>query len=108
MGEQSFIVEVSKLMNIDEMSLEEIWQQIEERANEHPELIAVMDATYSFQLTGEDGVNYVISFTGDSVSVVKYGIDNADCIIILSIENFKKLIHGNINSASACMTGRVK
>src|SRR5690625_145317 len=101
-------MEVSIQMDIETMSLEEIWQQIDQKANEQSDLIAEMNATYSFNITGEGGGNYGLSFNDGVVSVVEGGIEGADCTIIVNIQNFKKLILGNINSASAFMTGRLK
>lgn len=108
MGEQSFIMEVCFEMNFESMALEEIWQQVDQRAKERPELIADMNATYSFNITGEDGGNFGLSFKDGSVSVLYEGIEDADCTIIMNTDNFKKLIQGNLNSASAFMTGRLK
>src|SRR5690625_6004557 len=87
------------------MSLEEIWQQIDQKANEQSDL-GDMNATYSFNITGEGGGNYGLTFNDGVVSVVEGGIEGADCTIIVNIQNFKNLILGNINSASAFKIGR--
>src|SRR5690625_1232088 len=92
MGEQSFIWRCFYSMDIESMTLDQTWQQIDQRANEHPDLIAEMHATYSFNITGEDGGNYGLSFKNGTVLVVNDGMESSDCIIIVSRDNYKKLI----------------
>ena len=42
------------MMDLDTMSLREIWDEIEKRANERPELIKDLNASYIFEITGDD------------------------------------------------------
>src|SRR5690625_2393176 len=95
-------------MNLEAMTIEEIWSRIGEKANEQPDLIAGLNATYSFKITGEDGGDFGVEFNEGVATIVKGGIGGADCTIIVSSDNFKKLIQGNINSAAAVMSGRIK
>ncbi len=108
MGEQSFIKGDAE-MNIQTMSLSEIWQEIDRRANERPELIQDMNAKYVFQITGNEVGVYGLYFNQKKAEVVKdASTDEADCTLIMNVDNFKKLLEGNLNSATAFMTGRLK
>lgn len=95
-------------MEIDKMSLEEIWEEIDRRINEYPEFIEEMNASYSIHLTGEDSGIYGLKFTDGVAEVIGDGIDGADCSLTMSVDNFKKLLQGNLNSTTAFMTGRLK
>lgn len=95
-------------MDIDAMNLEEIWQEIDRRANERPDLLKDLEAKYSFQITGEESGEYGLVFENSKATVMKGGIDDADCSMTMGIDVFKKLIQGNLNAASAFMTGRLK
>ncbi|MEI3605892.1 SCP2 sterol-binding domain-containing protein [Pseudogracilibacillus sp. SE30717A] len=96
-------------MNIQTMSLSEIWEEIERRANEKPELIEEMTAKYVFHITGKETGNYGLFFDGQKVDVIPdASSEEADCSLLMNVDNFKKLLEGNLNSASAFMTGRLK
>lgn len=95
-------------MNIDKMNMEAIWSFIDEQANENPELNEGMDSLYAFELTGEDGGNFGLNFKGSKVEVTLSAVENPDCALKMSVKNFKKLIQGNLNSATAFMTGQLK
>ena len=95
-------------MDLNAMSLEEIWQEIDRRANERPELLKEMNATYSFHITGDDSGKYGLIFKDSSAQVVPGGVEDADCTLTMHIDHFKKLIQGNLNATTAYMTGRLK
>lgn len=96
------------MMDLDTMSLREIWDEIEKRANERPELIKDLNASYIFEITGDDAGTYGLIFKNGSATVDASADNSADCTLTMSVKNFKKLLLGNLNSASAFMTGRLK
>ena len=95
-------------MKIDKMTLNEIWQVIDQKANEHPEYIQEIDAVYKFDITGTEGNTYGLVIKDGKAEVVKDGKVEADCTLTMNVDNFKKLLQGNLNSATALMTGRLK
>lgn len=95
-------------MDLDTMSLSEIWDEIEKTANERPELIKDVNASYIFEITGDDPGTYVLIFNDGTASVDTSAEISADCTLTMSVKNLKKLLQGNLNSASAYMTGRLK
>lgn len=97
-----------KKMDIDRMPLNEIWQEIDRKANEQPTLLKDMNATYSFTITGNDEGTYGLTFSDGIATVIDGGINDADCSLTMSVDNFRKLLQGNLNSATAYMTGRLK
>jgi len=94
-------------MNIDNMPLNDIWEEIEKRANENPELIKDMNASYAFDITGKEGGMYQLAFK-DGNAYVQEGSSDADCTLSLNGKNFRKLLQGNLNATTAFMTGRLK
>lgn len=90
------------------MSLEQIWEEIDRRANERPDLLKDMNASFSFQITGTESGKYGLIFANSKATVVKGGIDDADCSMMMSFDDFKKLLQGKLNATSAYMTGRLK
>lgn len=95
-------------MNIDTMSIEAIWSFIDETANENQELNEGMNSLYAFELTGDDGGEFGLNFNNSNVEVSLSAVENPDCTLKMSVKNFKKLIQGKLNSATAFMTGQVK
>lgn len=90
------------------MSLEEIWTEIDRTANENSDLIKELNASYSFDITGNESGQYGLSFQDGVATVSENGLEDADCSLTMNIKNFKKLLQGNLNSATAFMTGRLK
>lgn len=95
-------------MDIDNMRLTDIWEIITDKANEHLEFNEGLSSSYGFELTGEDGGHFGLLFTPDKVVVLRKELTDADCGLKMSVENFKKLLQGNLNSATAFMTGQLK
>lgn len=95
-------------MHIDTMNTVAIWKLIEEKANEDPGLNEGMDSLYAFILTGEDGGEFGLDFQANHVNVSFTSVENPDCTLKMSVKHFKKLIQGNLNGATAFMTGQLK
>ncbi|HLR71212.1 MAG TPA: SCP2 sterol-binding domain-containing protein [Pseudogracilibacillus sp.] len=96
-------------MNLEKMSLEEIWEEIEQKLNEHPEYIKGIEATYKFDLSEKEGNKiFVLHINDGVVEIVKGENIDAECSLQMNVDNFKKLLLGNLNATTAVMTGRVK
>lgn len=95
-------------MNIDKMSTEAIWSFINDKANQNPALNEGMNGLYAFELTGEDGGEFGLRFNDNMVEVSFSAVENPDCALKMNVKHFKKLIQGNLNSATAFMTGQLK
>ncbi len=82
------------------MSFETITEQVKAKAAEG----SPIGATVKFQI-GDDFI--YIDGTGESNEVLLEDKD-ADCLIISSLEDFQKIMDGEINSMMAVMTGKMK
>lgn len=94
--------------NLDEMTVDEIWEAIDTRLNEEPEPYQGMNTTYSFNLSGEDGGQFGLIFSNGHVETIVGVLDEADCTLSLSVKDFKKLLNGTLNSAASYMMGKLK
>src|SRR5690625_4197389 len=95
-------------MNIEEMSLKDIWAFIAKTAEERPDLVTDLNATYCFKITGNDSGNYTIEFDHGITRVTEKLDNQADCTLTMGVDFFKQLIQGKANATAAFMTGRLK
>jgi putative sterol carrier protein len=83
------------------MNLEQITEGLRERVGDDSGL----NATIKFDF-GDDGIIFV---DGESApNTVSNEDRDADCTIRISIENFKKLVDGDLNPTTAFMMGKLK
>ena len=75
---------------------------------EKPEALAGINATYQFNLSGDDGGSWVIALTDDNKSVTTGEDENAQCIISMSSADFMGMIGGSLNPQMAFMTGKLR
>lgn len=91
------------------MSIREELQQLVELMNQKPDRIATLHATYEFKL-GEAGSYRVVFQDGLAVLEDASSSDSssADCTLILSEINLRKLLKDELNTTVAFMTGGLK
>ena len=98
---------MAKEINVEE--IDEIWKEIEKVMNENPEPHKNLHLVYQFNVTGKkENVSYQLQLNNGKAIVRKDGAVKADCTLILSAENFKKLLLGKLNGTAAYMTGKLK
>ena len=83
------------------MSLDTLTNRIKEKVGTN----SVLDATVKFDLGG-DGVIYVDGKS--SPNSVSNEDKDADCTISMTLENFMKLIEGELDPTTAYMFGKLK
>ena len=95
-------------MNLDGMTMEEIWDEIDSQLNANKEPFEGINTTYSFDLSGEDGGMFGMKFSGGEAQTFRSDPGEVDCALKMSVADFKKLLAGNLNSTAAYMTGKLK
>src|SRR5699024_7887741 len=95
-------------MDIENMTNDEIWQAIKTKAEEHPEYIENLDAVYGVKLTKQEEASYRIAVKDGKMDIQSKEADDADCTLILSTKNFKKLLQGYLNTTTTFMIGKLK
>jgi len=66
------------------------------------------NALYQFNLSGEEGGNWVIELTDESRDVREGEDENAQCVINMSCTDFMAMIGGSLNPQMAFMTGKLR
>ncbi|WP_336822335.1 SCP2 sterol-binding domain-containing protein [Sporosarcina sp. USHLN248] len=95
-------------MNLDNMSIAEIWTLIDTTLNGNPGPIQGMNTTYSLNLSGDDGGSFGLIFKDGKAETLSGEIADADCALTMSVKDFKKLLAGKLNSTGAFMMGKLK
>lgn len=86
------------------MTVKDIFEnKIAKRAPEATDI----DAVFAFNITGDDGGQWVVDLTGEG-TVVEGTSDKADCTIELDADNFKALVSGEAQGAMLFMNGSLK
>lgn len=70
--------------------------------------LAGINATYQFNLSGDDGGSWVIALTDDNKSVKTGEDENAQCVISMTSADFMGMIGGSLNPQMAFMTGKLR
>jgi len=67
-----------------------------------------INATYQFNLSGDDGGAWVIALTDEKKAVADGEDENANCVISMSSSDFMSMIGGSLNPQMAFMTGKLR
>ncbi|HEX5564838.1 MAG TPA: SCP2 sterol-binding domain-containing protein [Sporosarcina sp.] len=95
-------------MKLEEMTMEQIWTEIDAQLGANKGPIEGMNASYSFDLSGEDGGMYGLKFADGEAETFRGDPGEVDCTLKMSVGDFKKLLGGNLNSTAAFMMGKLK
>ena len=87
--------------------MEEIWTEIDSQLNANKGPIEGMNASYSFDLSGEDGGMYGLKFSDGEAETFRSDPGDVDCALKMSVADFKKLLsrqlefHGRFHDGEA-------
>ncbi|WEG14661.1 SCP2 sterol-binding domain-containing protein [Pullulanibacillus sp. KACC 23026] len=93
---------------IQDLSVDEIWNEIEKAMNEYPEPIEGINVVYQYHLKGEAERVYQLHLSDGRATVVRDHFSKPDCTLIMKTSHFKSLLLGQLSGAAAFMTGRLK
>ena len=69
---------------------------------------AGVDATYQFDLTGDDGGTYHVKIADGACDVQKGACDSANITITMAASDYLDMINGKLNPQMAFMGGKLK
>lgn len=92
-------------MNLENLTISEIWTNIEPILKENIEPYKHLDTIYELNL---DGAIYQLHFKKGELTFYEEANKRAECTLKMSEKNFKKFLLGDLNSAMAFMTGQLK
>lgn len=91
-----------------EKDLQQTWEEIERQLNDNSAPIQGLNVSYGFNLSGNESGNYVLTFADNQASVIAKETDTTDCTLTMKVEDFYKLLAGNLNTTTAFMMGKLK
>ncbi|MFD1777419.1 SCP2 sterol-binding domain-containing protein [Fredinandcohnia salidurans] len=92
---------------IENYTLSEMMQRIEEVINQNPGPIEGFNVIYQFNITGDEEANYQLQLADGQAKVLEVS-EGANCILILSLANFRQFLVGKLGGTAAFMTGKLK
>jgi SCP-2 sterol transfer family. len=87
--------------------IQAIFRKIDEAVKGDPERASGLRAIYQFRFHEDERI-YQLVFDGEKSGVVEGTAGPADCILIMTKEDFEALAKGNLNGTKAFMSGRLK
>jgi putative sterol carrier protein len=84
----------------------EFFDRIPERVNK--DKIQGMNATYQFNITGENGQQHWVKFENGEVTHGEGTAENPNITLTMEDENFVNLVTGKLNGQTAFLTGKLK
>ena len=91
-----------------EQELAKTWEEIERQLNDNSAPIQGVNVTYGFSLSGVDTGNYVLKLADQHATVTAQNTSEVDCKLLLSVDDFYKLLRGKLNTTTAFMMGKLK
>lgn len=86
--------------------LTNIKKKVEEEAD--PAKLANLDAVFQFDITGDDGGIFHAKVADGKATIADTAHENPNVTIITSLDDFAKLVAGELNATSAFMAGKLK
>lgn len=74
----------------------------------NPEKSAGMNATYQFNITGEDGGQWYAELNDGTGKVTEGTVDDPHCTVTAGDEDWLKIVNGQLNPQIAFMQGKIK
>ncbi|WP_062351374.1 SCP2 sterol-binding domain-containing protein [Bacillus kwashiorkori] len=93
--------------SITALPLLELWEKILSTLNEQPERLADFKTIYQINLTGEESGSFLLSLKDQQAQLLENEAV-ADVTLTMSVNDFKKLLTGKLNSTAAYMMGKLK
>ena len=95
-------------INFDEMKMIDVWNEIDRKLNSEPGPIEGMNTVYGFNLSGDDGGLFGLKIINGTAEAVAEYLGEVDCALSMSVNDFKKLLAGNLNATASYMMGKLK
>jgi putative sterol carrier protein len=73
-----------------------------------PEVAGDLEATFQFDLTGEEGGTWSLSMAGGQCMVREGATENPDVTLTMEASDYVAMIRGELNTVAAFMAGKVK
>ena len=78
------------------------------QANLDPEKIKDINATYQWEITGDDGGKWYAKFDGGTADVSEGEAENPNITITVSSSDWIDIVNGKLNGQMAFLSGKLK
>lgn len=91
------------------VDLRGIFQEIDSALTSNADVIEGVNAVYEFVLDNDGTTEtYQLVLDGENSYAAQGNEKEADCTLMMSGEDFKEMVEGNLNGTKAFMSGRLK
>lgn len=87
---------------------DEVFTEIDNRLQADPSKVSTMNATYAFDLSGDEGGQYHIALKDGKADVGKGEPENPNITISMKDTDFVDLALGKLDGTMAFMSGKIK
>ena len=88
------------------MTIPDLLRTVVERYDS--EAMSDFNATVVFELSGDDGGSYHLTFADGNATYGEGAVENPTATIMMTAEDFKALTSGDLNPMAAFMQGKIK
>jgi putative sterol carrier protein len=82
--------------------------KITKKLTDNPDFASTINATYQFDLSGDNGGTWVIDLTSAPGKVSAGAVENPSCLITMTSQDFMSMVTGKLNPQMAFMTGKLR
>lgn len=90
------------------MTTQEIFTGMQARLQERKDKLGGMNAVFQFDLSGDDGGVWHVAVTDGEAKVAGEAHPNPGVTILMTADDFKQMIAGQLNPTAAFMSGKLK
>ena len=91
-----------------EMTIKGFFEEKLPKALATPGKVAGFNAVYQFIVTGDDGGTWSIRLKDDKAEIIKGPVDDAQCTLTVTSEDWLAILSGDLNAQMAFMSGKLK
>ncbi|MFC0300096.1 SCP2 sterol-binding domain-containing protein [Virgibacillus soli] len=93
---------------LKDKSISELWDIIDQKLRVNKIPYENVQAIFQFEITDQVQGCYQVIFENGTATVIHGNEKEPDCTLLMKEAFFKKFLTGNVNSATAFMTGKLK
>ena len=90
------------------MTPAELFEQMQGKIADRPELADEVGAVFQFDVSGDDGGSWVVDLREAPGQVRTGAADDADCVISVTAKDLVGIMSGQVDPQMAFMMGRIK
>jgi putative sterol carrier protein len=87
---------------------QQVFDKLERRIAGKPELVDQVCGVYQFDLSGDGGGSWIVDLKNPPGSVSVGASNEADCLISVAVNDFCRIMDGDIDPMMAFMMGKVR